>query len=50
MMSNSRIIMEDIISELKQAVKDYNPEAAEVAAQKVIEHKVDPVCYQQGSN
>ena len=35
--------MEDVISELRQAVNDYDPEAAEIAAHKVIEHGIDPV-------
>ena len=35
--------MEDVISELRQAVNDYDPEAAETAAHKVIEHGIDPV-------
>ena len=32
--------MEDVISELRQAVKDYDPEAAELAAKKVIEQGI----------
>ena len=43
MIDYSRILMEDIISELRQAVNDYDPEAAELAAQKVIDHGFDPV-------
>ena len=35
--------MEDIIQNLKNAVKNYDPEAAEVAAKKVIEEGLDPV-------
>ena len=35
--------MEDIIQNLKNAVKNYDPEAAEVAAKKVIEKGLDPV-------
>ena len=35
--------MEDVISELRKAVNDYDPEAAETAAHKVIEHGIDPV-------
>ena len=35
--------MEDIILNLNQAVKDYDPEAAEAAAKRVIEKGLDPV-------
>ena len=35
--------MEDVIQNLKNAVKNYDPEAAEVAAKKVIEKGLDPV-------
>ena len=35
--------MEDINQNLKNAVKNYDPEAAEVAAKKVIEEGLDPV-------
>ena len=35
--------MEDIILNLKDAVKDYDPEAAEAAAKRVIEEGLDPV-------
>ena len=35
--------MEAIIKELRQAVNDYDPEAAELAAHKVINHGYDPV-------
>lgn len=35
--------MEDVIRTLKDAVKDYDPEAAEAAAQMVIEEGLDPV-------
>lgn len=35
--------MEDVIRTLKNAVKDYDPEAAEAAAQMVIEEGLDPV-------
>ncbi len=43
MIHDSRILMEDVISELRQAVKDNDPEAAEIAAKKVIEYGIDPV-------
>ena len=35
--------MENIIQDLKNAVKNYDPEAAEVAAKRVIEEGFDPV-------
>jgi corrinoid protein of di/trimethylamine methyltransferase len=35
--------LEDVIIDLKNAVKNYDPEAAEVAAKKVIEEGSDPV-------
>jgi trimethylamine corrinoid protein len=35
--------MENIINELKQAVNYYDPKAAELAAQKVINYGLDPV-------
>jgi 5-methyltetrahydrofolate--homocysteine methyltransferase len=35
--------MEDVIFELKKAVKDYDTEAAKAAAQKVIDQGLDPV-------
>lgn len=35
--------MEDVILNLKDAVKDYDPEAAEAAAKRVIEEGLDPV-------
>ena len=36
-------LIENIIQDLKNAVKNYDPEAAEVAAKKVIEEGLDPV-------
>lgn len=35
--------MEDVVEDLKNAVKNYDPEAAELAAKKVIEEGLDPV-------
>ena len=35
--------MEDVILNLKDAVKNYDPEAAEAAAKRVIEEGLDPV-------
>jgi corrinoid protein of di/trimethylamine methyltransferase len=35
--------MDDVILNLKDAVRNYDPEAAEVAAQKIVEEGLDPV-------